>query len=195
MTRAKQRPYRAAGWSEEQMAKLKRLYGEGLSFALIARQIPGKTRNACIGQAHRMGLKGRKAPDKKIKQERRGVPKKPVTLAGEQKTKAAPKKDEHSEKPIEAPETPPVELVVVHSSPQPRGIPDAVLACDDHHCRFPSGDVGDEDFHFCMAPIAKEDGPYCKEHQVSAPYVRPKRKAGRDRWTPQQEKIWGANAV
>lgn len=42
-------------WPAEKTAKLKRLHGEGLTFSQIAKRM-GKTRNACIGKANRLGL-------------------------------------------------------------------------------------------------------------------------------------------
>jgi hypothetical protein len=42
-------------WTEEQSDLLRKLHGEGLSFALIADEV-GQTRNSCIGKARRMDL-------------------------------------------------------------------------------------------------------------------------------------------
>ena len=50
-------------WTPERMEMLGRLWEEGLSTAEIGRQL-GLTKNAVIGKAHRLGLKGRPSPVK-----------------------------------------------------------------------------------------------------------------------------------
>ena len=42
-------------WSDEQIELLRKLHGEGLSFALISEHV-GHTRNSCIGKARRLEL-------------------------------------------------------------------------------------------------------------------------------------------
>jgi hypothetical protein len=42
-------------WTEEQVEQLRKLHGEGVSFALISEAI-GHTRNSCIGKARRLDL-------------------------------------------------------------------------------------------------------------------------------------------
>jgi GcrA cell cycle regulator len=44
------------GWSDERVAKLKKLWGDGHSCSQIARQLGGVTRNAVIGKISRLGL-------------------------------------------------------------------------------------------------------------------------------------------
>ena len=46
-------------WKPEQIELLKKLWAEGLSATQCANRIGGFTRNACIGQVHRLGLSGR----------------------------------------------------------------------------------------------------------------------------------------
>lgn len=62
-------------WTDEQSALLRKLHGEGLSFALISDEV-GHTRNSCIGKARRMDLPMRvtlksKNAEPRPKQERR----------------------------------------------------------------------------------------------------------------------------
>jgi hypothetical protein len=45
-------------WSEERVASLQKLAGEGLSYGIIAERL-GVSRNSVIGKANRLGLKGR----------------------------------------------------------------------------------------------------------------------------------------
>ena len=46
-------------WSEQETKILKDLWKKGLTASQIATQIPGKSRNACIGRAHRLNLEAR----------------------------------------------------------------------------------------------------------------------------------------
>ena len=49
-------------WNDERVAKLVRLWNEGMSTPKIARLIPGSTKNGVIGKAHRLNLKPRPSP-------------------------------------------------------------------------------------------------------------------------------------
>lgn len=52
----------APDWPFDQEQKLRALWAKGLSAAQIARQIPGRSRNAVIGKAKRLNLEGRASP-------------------------------------------------------------------------------------------------------------------------------------
>jgi GcrA cell cycle regulator len=54
-------------WTEERVSKLKALWGEGRTASQIATMLGDVTRNAVIGKAHRLGLKGRPSPIRKEK--------------------------------------------------------------------------------------------------------------------------------
>jgi GcrA cell cycle regulator len=50
-------------WTEERVARLTKLWQDGLSASQIAADLGGVTRNAVIGKVHRLGMSGRdKAP-------------------------------------------------------------------------------------------------------------------------------------
>ena len=52
-----------AGWTEDRVGALKKLWLEGQSASQIAKQLGGGvTRNAVIGKVHRLGLSGRATP-------------------------------------------------------------------------------------------------------------------------------------
>ncbi len=51
-------------WTDERIAKLQKLWDEGLSASQIAEKLGDVTRNAVIGKAHRLGLKSRPSPVK-----------------------------------------------------------------------------------------------------------------------------------
>jgi len=46
-------------WTEQETKILRDLWKKGLTASQIASHIPGKTRNACIGRAHRLNLEAR----------------------------------------------------------------------------------------------------------------------------------------
>lgn len=54
-------------WTEERVARLKSLWSEGRTASQIATILGDVTRNAVIGKAHRLGLKGRPSPIRKEK--------------------------------------------------------------------------------------------------------------------------------
>ena len=53
----------SAGWTEDRVGALKKLWLEGQSASQIAKALGGGvTRNAVIGKVHRLGLSGRATP-------------------------------------------------------------------------------------------------------------------------------------
>jgi GcrA cell cycle regulator len=51
-----------AGWTEDRVGALKKLWLEGQSASQIAKELGGVTRNAVIGKVHRLGLSNRVGP-------------------------------------------------------------------------------------------------------------------------------------
>lgn len=56
-------------WTDERIEELKVLWAEGLTTGEIGKRL-GVSKNAVVGKAHRLGLKGRPSPIKKAKQPR-----------------------------------------------------------------------------------------------------------------------------
>src|SRR6201996_2050062 len=54
----------AAGWNDEKIGRLKKLWSEGLTTGEIGKRL-GVSKNAVVGKAHRLGLKGRPSPIKR----------------------------------------------------------------------------------------------------------------------------------
>lgn len=52
------------GWTDEKIGKLKKLWSEGLTTGEIGKRL-GVSKNAVVGKAHRLGLKGRPSPIKR----------------------------------------------------------------------------------------------------------------------------------
>ena len=46
-------------WTDERVDVLKKMWGEGQSASVIAKELGGVTRNAVIGKVHRLGLSNR----------------------------------------------------------------------------------------------------------------------------------------
>lgn len=65
-------------WTEERVATLKKLWEDGRSASQIAEMLGDVTRNAVIGKAHRIGLKGRPSP---IRRQQVAQPKRPQPAA------------------------------------------------------------------------------------------------------------------
>ena len=52
------------GWDDEKIGRLKKLWSEGLTTVEIGKRL-GTSKNAVVGKAHRLGLKGRPSPIKR----------------------------------------------------------------------------------------------------------------------------------
>src|SRR5690606_13352514 len=64
-----------AMWNDEKIQRLKKLWSEGLTTGEIGKRL-GVSKNAVVGKAHRLGLKGRPSPIKR-------QPNKPVEVKKE----------------------------------------------------------------------------------------------------------------
>lgn len=122
-------------WSDDRVAILKRLWGEGKTAAEIAKELgEGVTRNAVIGKAHRLKLSSRMSP---IQQNTKKV-----------KTEAAP----------------PVQRRPMKKIPIFKGKEVKMEDLREKMCRWPNGDPQKpEEFSFCGCNIV-EGLPYCADH-------------------------------
>ena len=146
-------------WTDDRVEMLKKLWMEGLSASQIARQMGGVTRNAVIGKVHRLGLSGRASPAR-VSTARvggthtRNRPSQPsvasTKLSYENADNFVDIKDEPAPEPI--------------LSPEERA---SVLNLTEHTCKWPIGDPGTNNFHFCGAR-SKPGNPYCETHIVQA---------------------------
>ena len=76
-------------WTDERVATLTKMWGEGQSASQIAKELGGVTRNAVIGKVHRLGLSNRTgAASATAKAASKGAKAKPAAKASE--TAAAP---------------------------------------------------------------------------------------------------------
>ena len=162
-------PEPLAGWTPERVARLRALVGTGVSFATIATELGGITRNAVMGKVHRLGLRVLAAP---------GNPK-PVAMPPRP---AAP--GQGASRPTEPSHTAPSQAApsqAASSSSATRTANPALAAAPPgrptvrivdlggpgvcRKCRFILGAVaGPEATLYCGAMTAEPGGSYCREH-------------------------------
>ncbi|MFK7840448.1 MAG: GcrA family cell cycle regulator [Bdellovibrionales bacterium] len=128
-------------WTDDRVATLKKLWGEGKTAAEIAKELGGVTRNAVIGKAHRLKLSNRVSPIQQSKKV------------------AAPKPQNQNKKPAEPGQ--PRKKIKEYVDDGRERIPLSDLK--PGQCRWPMGDPRDKDFGFCGCK-ALPNLPYCLEH-------------------------------
>ena len=154
-------------WTDERVQLLKILWTQGLSASQIAARLGTVSRNAVIGKAHRLGLQGRPSP---IRANSGGGGRKRVPPAKLREVVAALAAARQQ----------------AESQPEPEPEPEPVLerpatrearegARKGPQCRWPIGDPGDPNFHFCTA-TAEPGRSYCARHCEVA-YIRKDRSA------------------
>jgi len=129
-------------WTDDRVALLKKLWGEGKTAAEIAKELGGVTRNAVIGKAHRLKLSSRVSP---IQQNKK---------VAAPKREAAPA--QNNERKTVRPRVP----AYTEDENRPR-VPLSELKAGE--CRWPIGDPRDKNFGFCGCK-ALPGLPYCMEH-------------------------------
>ena len=143
-------------WTDERVALLKKLWGEGRTAAEIAKDLGGVTRNAVIGKAHRLKLSSRISP---IQQNTKKIAHKAISEANNN-VSSAPKVTHIS--PVEVLEKKLKTVTRKHS----RKLYD-LMDLKPRACRWPEGDPKEDDFGFCgeecLAGL-----PYCQEHAQQA---------------------------
>jgi GcrA cell cycle regulator len=143
-------------WTEERVEILKRLWQEGLSASQIAAELGGVTRNAVIGKVHRLGLSGRGQPTSSIKRQRRANP--PAMRRTRQAVTVGNLAVQTNIEAFAEVELQPRRNVVV---PIAKRLTIEMLT--ERTCKWPIGDPGDENFHFC-GHDSLEGVPYCEYH-------------------------------
>jgi GcrA cell cycle regulator len=121
-------------WTDQRVALLKKLWGEGKTAAEIAKELGNVTRNAVIGKAHRLKLSNRVSP---IQQNKKPAAK-PQGLSPEKRVQKIIEQDNHR-----------------------KGVD--MLELSARMCRWPLGDPREENFSFCGGGSI-EGLPYCADH-------------------------------
>lgn len=131
-------------WTDDRVAILKKLWGEGKTAAEIAKELGGVTRNAVIGKAHRLKLSNRVSP---IQQNSKKTTNKSSSAGKPPPRTRAPR----VKKPVE-----PVDIIGVQ-----------MKDLKEKMCRWPIGDPKSEEFEFCGSESVPSL-PYCEGHAKMA---------------------------
>ena len=171
-------------WTDERVKVLKKMWGEGQSASVIAKELGGVTRNAVIGKVHRLGLSNRvtsttakPAAKEKAKAQVKAKPAAPATQA------APPKPAAPAAETVRV--TPPAVRKIIPAGqplpPQPSAneiSPEALakvsevektakkislMELTEKTCKWPVGDPATDDFWFCGLAV-KAGKPYCEAH-------------------------------
>ena len=147
-------------WDENNVAKLKDLWDQGLPTAQIGKLL-GFTKNAVVGKAHRIGLERRPSPIRRtsVKPDRKKA-----------RSPVMPKLNfENNSSENKSQETnvfQPIVKNLISSSPK-RG------------CEWPEGHPDEIEFRFC-GKDRFEDKPYCIDHCAVAYVIPEKEESDKD---------------
>ena len=167
-------------WTDERVEILKKMWGEGQSASVIAKELGGVTRNAVIGKVHRLGLSNRAGSGGSST--KTAAEKKPKAAA---KPKPAPKPEPKTESAAPERALSPAARKIIPAGqplpPQPSAneiSPEALakvnevektskkislMELTERTCKWPVGDPATEDFWFCGLPV-QQGKPYCEAH-------------------------------
>lgn len=132
-------------WTDDRVEALAKLWRDGKSASVIARELGGVTRNAVIGKVHRLGLSGRATPARPGSRRPRAP--RPEPRIARRRTMVAAS-------PVMALEPPPE-----------AGLAD-MRTVGPHACRWPIGDPLAPGFSVCGRPAVR--GAYCAPHGALA---------------------------
>ena len=143
-------------WNEDNVARLKELWDQGLPTAQIGKLL-GFTKNAVVGKAHRIGLERRPSPIRRtaVKPDRKKA-RSPIMPKLNFENKVDDQK----------------EINLTKTTFQP-AVKNLLVANSKRGCEWPEGHPDESDFHFC-GKERFEDKPYCLEH-CSLAYVVPEK--------------------
>ena len=135
-------------WTEENVAKLKELWGKGNTASQIAEIIGGISRNAVIGKAHRLNLSA------KIKTR---------TATSNQNFDNSILDKNSNSKRIRRSK---FKSLIIEKDFEPEN-PKQLEELDENSCKWPIGHPDEKNFYFCGRSSMK-DFSYCKLHILYA---------------------------
>jgi len=155
-------------WTDERVARLKKLWLDGRAEADIATELGGVTRNAVIGKAHRLGLSRkntkRVAGDAESKQQ---------TVASEpQQTAEQSFSDdltgaEADTEGVTGEATDPATVIEGYHETAKKAEEESLklhlMELNERTCKWPIGDPATNEFWFCGRP-SEAGKPYCEPH-------------------------------
>ena len=178
----------SAGWTDERVETLKKLWMEGLSASQIAGELgEGVTRNAVIGKVHRLKLSARAKPTNTTPRARPASRPAPRRVASPSvgMSSAANKPRMTMSRPqvmgataLAASPEMDTELYVAPASAElfiPEDKRLSLLQLTEATCKWPIGDPLNKDFYFC-GQHSLDTGPYCDFHSRRAYHQMDKRK-------------------
>ena len=136
------------GWTDEKVAKLKELWGNGKTASQIAEIIGGISRNAVIGKAHRLNLSA------KIKTRTATSNQNFENSLNEKNVKI--KRNRKSK----------FKSLIIEKDFEPEN-PKQLEELDENSCKWPIGHPDEKSFYFCGRSSLK-DFSYCKLHLLYA---------------------------
>jgi len=166
-------------WTDDRVATLTKMWGEGQSASQIAKELGGVTRNAVIGKVHRLGLSNRTTGGAKP-----GVTSKTAAKPAAARAKPAAKAKAAPAAPAPQTPLPPRKAIIPAGQPLPPQpsaneiSPEALasvrevekgakrislMQLTERTCKWPIGDPATDEFWFCG--LTSEPGkPYCEAH-------------------------------
>tara|TARA_B100001057_G_scaffold179463_1_gene180200 strand:- start:278 stop:772 length:495 start_codon:yes stop_codon:yes gene_type:complete len=148
-------------WTDEKVAKLKELWGNGSTASQIAEIIGGISRNAVIGKAHRLNLSA------KIKTRTATSNENFENSLSEKNLK--PKRGRRSK----------FKSLIIEKDFEPEN-PKQLEELDENLCKWPIGHPNEKSFYFCGRASLK-DFSYCKLHLLYAYQPKGKKEEGHDK--------------
>ncbi|NRG19913.1 GcrA cell cycle regulator [Rhizobiales bacterium] len=152
-------------WTPEREDLLKKLWLQGLSASQIARTMDCFTRNAIIGKAHRLNLPKR-SPVTRSSPKPRRLRAKPTLARIGSMTKAGPRLPaQHREVGLSAGRALDCEAFMPQSGGGIALTETHTILMELKHntCKWPIGDPGDPEFHFCSLNVDSGKS-YCEFH-------------------------------
>ena len=187
-------------WTDERVARLSKLWAEGLSASQIAADLGGVSRNAVIGKVHRLGLSGRAKPGGNAGGRPKRTAARPTASASAQPSAQAAARAAYqptmsrpaasaqasamNAQPVPAPRVEANDSTVLEARPQdddvvvPLSRKITLLELTDNTCKWPTGDPQRPGFSFC-GHQTKEEAPYCEYHAKVAFQPREERRRRR----------------
>lgn len=141
-------------WSKEDVANLCKHVTDGLSFSQIG-EILGRSRNACIGKAQRLGINRGRAAQRAVRapRSRRALRPEPVAVKPVLAKTASELVHDKPEEPLPKPSEPLAGSRMI-----------GLVALREGLCKWPIGDPRDLQFRFCGADCNRGE-VYCSGHR------------------------------
>ena len=138
-------------WTEERIALLQKLWGQGYSASQIASQLQGVTRNAVIGKIHRLGKRPEGAAARPRPVRAAPHPGRRAVASEARRVTPQPQPQDWAARPFRR--------AALLEEP---GLATSTTL-EAHMCRWPIGDPDEAGFSFCGRSV---DGarPYCQGH-------------------------------